>query len=198
MAVNSNIFGGIFGSFSGGTNGSRVLTVPVVDTSSIVTTAGKCYARYLGRWSVPLTTIDLLFYIHGVAAVAGGGGPTLNWAELAIGTSPTTDIFSTNINLTALAYVSIDTEAKIASTTCYKKTLSGIIIPANTDMWIMIAGSYQTTQMSLRSCSVPDIRGAGRTKTSYQPSLNIGSAQAFTGTPGVGLTIPWLEGQAPM
>ena len=164
------------------------------DTGSMTTTAGRAYAMYMGQAPRNLTSIDVAFYIHGVAAVAGGGGASVNWAEIAIATGAFENFTGgTSTDLTILAYTSIDTEAKIAATAGYQKTLTATITRGQS-MWIVIAGSYETTQMSLRTRDGADIEGYGRIRAATQPSLNLSTPLAFTTTPGAAATATlWLK-----
>lgn len=144
-------------------------------------TAGKAIAKYLGRAPKTITSMELAAYIHGTAAAGAG------YAEIAIATGAIPAAQTTaSINLTAVAYASVDAEAKAGATALANKTLSGFTIPRDTDMWAIVACSYATTQMSLRYATGNGgaIAALIRTRTSYQPSVDIGVARAFAYTIG--------------
>lgn len=170
---------------------SRVLQGPYGgDTGSILTAAGTTYAWYAGTWGAPLTSVDVGYYVHSAAAAGAG------WAELGIATGPIASQ-GTTTSLTARGFVSIDTEVKAGTTTVRTATISGLTIGAGVGLWILVGNSYATTQASFRCVLAGDrdVMGyacarADAASTTTRPSLNIGTARDFTGTPGTGFPLP--------
>lgn len=177
---------------------SRVLTVPRnADTGAITCVAGTTYAMYIGSWGAPLSSIDVGYYTHSLAAVGAG------WAELGIATGPVASQVATT-SLTVRGFVSVDTEVKLGTTTVRTATITGLAIAAGADLWLVVGGSHATTQASYRSAAVNDrdVMGyacsrADAASTTTRPSLNIGTARDFTGTPGTGFINPVLWAVVP-
>jgi len=163
---------------------SRVLFNIGVATSSMTAVSETAYAKYVGAWSQTLTSLDVELFIHGVAAAGAG------WAEVAVATGDYTAKASAT-NLTILGYADVDAEVKVASTRIEVKTISGISIPANKDIWILFASSHATTQASLRT-DVTDFHGDARTRASTRPSTNLNTALQFDNS-FAGITIPMLR-----
>lgn len=179
---------------------SRVLISNEADTGSLTVAAGTSYARYAGRWALPITTIDLFFYVHGVAAVGVG------WAEVAIATSSPMvqsnfDTGTESIDLTIRGYADIESLVKTASTFGYWKRVTPVTpIMPGTDLWIAVASSFATTQASFRIPTGGTVNGRSKTRVdatgaTTRPSLVIGAAQTFTGPVGTGATVPMFEVQ---
>lgn len=183
----------------GGVTGQGQFFPPGVDASGgpLTMVAGKAYAYYVGQAPRNLTAMDLHCYIHGVAAVAGGGGAALNWAEVAIASGPKPSSLQANVNLTVLAYASIDTEAKAGATTLVSKAVSAFSLARDLGMWVVVAASYQTTQASLRFSNGSDVTGLLRTRSACQPSANINAPLAFATAAPTGATVPWVRLQLP-
>lgn len=162
------------------------------NTGSLTTTAARCYAKYWGARTVPLTALDVFAYINGVAAATSG------YAELGIATSTATDIFATSVSLTLLGYASIDTEVKAGATVGVRKSLTGLSIPANRDVWVVVVASYDVTQASFRTAGNGggDTRGYTRIADATRISTNIGTAVAFTCTIGTAQVVPFMSGEA--
>lgn len=165
------------------------------DTGSLTFVAGTAYALHLGLSRKAVAQVLAQFYQHGVSAVAGASGVSLNWAEVAIATGDPGQM-AANANLTIRGYASINAQA-IASATEWRSSLvSGLSIPKGHNMWVVIACSYETTQMA---CRIPlgyvNGRGYARTRAACQPSLNVGTALAFAGTVGAGTVVPMMSAQ---
>lgn len=164
-------------------------------SGSVVSTAGTAYVKYAGRWPVAIAAIDVLLYVHGVAAAGVG------WAEAAAYTSPDLnrtnfDTNSESIPLTVCGYTDIEAEVKTAATVGYWKrvTLTNPI-PPDTEIWVGFASSFASTQASFRIPSEHSIMGIGKTLAdatgaTTRPSLNIGTARTFGGAVGAGVTVP--------
>lgn len=167
---------------------SRILFNIGVATSSMTVVSQTAYAKYVGSWSQAITSIDLQCFIHGVAAAGTG------WAELAVATGTYSSKLAAP-SLTVRGYADVDAEVKSASTRVEAKTISGISIPANTDIWVVFAASHATTQASMRT-DVTDFHGDVATLANFRPSTNIGTATAF-GNTFAGVTIPMLRAIVP-
>lgn len=161
------------------------------NTGSMTTVAATCYAQYWGRWSIPLTAMDVYTYIHGVAPTVTG------YCEIGIATSTAADLYTASVSLTILASASIDTEVKAAATASARKSLTGVSIPAFRDIWVVIAGSYDTTQAQFRTPGAGggDTRGYARTRAACQPSTNLNTALAFAWTVGAALVVPEMSAE---
>lgn len=159
-------------------------------------TSSVAYARYVGHTDRDITAGELYGYIHGVAAVAGGGGESLNWAEFAIaeGAEPTS-AFQASLNLTIRKAVSVNTEALNAGagTVNVAKAISGFVIPRDIGLWIIAATAYQTTNMALRFPSGADVFGYVRSRAACRPSLNLNTPLAFTTGAPVAALVPYLS-----
>ncbi len=148
-------------------------------------TSGRAFARYVGQAQRDLTTIDVMTYL-GTAAVAGGGGAALNWAEIALATGALETIAAGgNTDLTIRAYADMNAEALAAASNVIEKTLAGLAITAGTGLWVITAEAYQTTQLGMRAWDGVDLTGRQRHRDACQPSLNVGAALAFTVSTGV-------------
>lgn len=156
--------------------------------------SAKCYALYLGEARRNLSSIRVALYIHGVAAVAGGGGAALNWAEIGIATGTLEDnAGKASTTLTVKGYASIDTEARTAATAVVEKNITGISIAEGEGMWQVFASTYETLPMNLRYIGAAgNISGEYRAKTTTQPSLIVGVPTAFVDDAG-GTAIPWFR-----
>lgn len=163
--------GYLSGSIGGRTG--RALGTWYADTSNLLTTSERAYAHYLGKYDHPITAIDLIPYIHGAAA------GTTGWAEVAIATSPAWSGRQASVDLTVVGYSSIDTEVKAGATAAATKSVTGLSIPAGTDLWGIVAASYDTTQASFRIINAGEVWGFNRTRNSFRPSSNVGTAAAF-------------------
>lgn len=181
--------------FVGDVGTSKWLGTAITDaTGSLTLTAGRAYAYYIGEVPKALTSILGTYYLHGVAAVAGGGGASVNWAEIAIATGTLTDM-AASINLTVLGSASINANAVAAATQWYGTTIT-CTIPARTDLWVIVASSYETTQMSVRvPTNFINGRGYARTANSFQPSLQVGTPTAFAATVTTGTVVPIMGAQ---
>lgn len=177
---------------------SRVLTVPRnADTGSMTCVAGTAYAMYVGSWGSAISSMDVGYYTHSLAALGAG------WAELGIATGPVASQVASN-SLTVRGFVSVDTEVKLGTTTVRTATVGSLSIGAGENIWLIVGGSHATTQASYRIAVVGDrdVMGyacarADAASTTTRPSLNIGTARDFTGTPGTGFAVPVLWGVVP-
>ena len=162
------------------------------NTGSLTTTAARCYAKYWGARTVPITAMDVFAYIHGVAAATTG------YAEVGIGTSTATDLYVASVDITLLAYASIDTAAKAGATASTRASITGLSIPANTDIWVLCVASYDVTQASFRTAGGGggDTRGYTRIAASTRISTNLGTAVAFTWTVGTAQVVPLVTAEA--
>lgn len=147
-------------------------------SGSLALTADTMYAQHLGKTLDAITSVSLQVYVSGVAAAGAG------WAEIAIATGTFTPI--TSPTLTPRGYASIDTEVKAGATASYSKTISGLAIDPETDIWAIVACNYATTQAALRLHAGDGDRAgvSPRRAAGGRPSLAIGSALAFTYTAG--------------
>lgn len=178
------------GNYMGGAKGqstNRVLFNIGVATSSMVVVSQTAYAKYVGSWSQPLSSLDVELFIHGTVAAGAG------WAEVAVAIGDYTAKAAAT-NLTILGYADVDAEVKVASTRIETKTISGISIPARKDIFVIYASSHATTQASLRT-DVPDFHGDVRTRAACRPSTNLNTALQFDNSFS-GLTIPMLRAVA--
>jgi hypothetical protein len=180
-SIGSSLTVGGTSTAQGGHVGAYAPSYPdtVHDTGALLSTAGRCYAYYAGTAPRDLTSIYVAAYM-GTAAVAGGGGAALNWAEIgiAVGTLEA-DAAGAATDLTIRGYASINAEAIAGAANFAEKEIAGINIPAGTGLWVVVAASYQTTQAGFRSFDgvQPNI---GRFRAACQPSLNLGVPLAFT------------------
>lgn len=170
-------------SAEGGVAGvSPSLTPPMFDTSALLVTAGVGYAQWIGRAPKRITSITNC-YVNLSTAASGTG-----WAELALA-SGTLSAFASSIDLTVQAYADIDTEAKAGGTRVISKTISGVNFAPGDDIWMIFASSHSVTQTTTRYNNGPDLKGYSRTRAAFQPSLNIGSALAFTRSAALGVAV---------
>lgn len=162
------------------------------NTGSLTSTSGRCYAQLIGSYTRAVSAFDAWYYVHGVAAATTG------YAEIALGTSTTADLFTATVSITPVAYASIDTQVKIATTVAYRNAFTGLSIGPGVDIWVMVVASYDTTQASFRSSAGGngDIRGYARYLAAFRPSTNIGTPGSFglAGAVGAATSIPWMDG----
>jgi hypothetical protein len=164
------------------------------DTGSLTVVSGTCYAQYIGQVPRALSSILAMFYGHGANAVAGAGGASVNWGEIGIAKG-TLGAMSTAPVLTVLGYTSISAALTTAATTWQSASVSASI-PANTDLWIVIAAAYETTQASFRiPVNWVNGRGYAATKAATQPSAVLGTAQTFGSTVTTGTVVPFMNAQ---
>jgi hypothetical protein len=182
-------------SFKGDIGVSRKLGIPVTDsTGSLTLTSGRAYAMNIDRVPEDLSSILATYYLHGVAAVAGAGGASVNWAEVAIATGTLAQML-VNTDLTVLGFTSINANAVAAATQWYGTVITASI-PANTDLWLILAAAYETTQLSVRvPTNFLNARGYARTVNAFRPSLNIGTPTTFAGTVTTGTIVPIMGAQ---
>ncbi len=161
-----------------------------VTAGPLTATSGQCYARYVGQAPKLFTAADVRFFLHGAAAVAGGGGDSLNWAEVGIATgTPTGD-------LTILAAVTISAEAVASSSTgAYVKALSSFSVAQGLGMWIVTGGAYETTQVSYRYPPDTDVLNVVKIRAATRPTLNLNTPLTFTDAATLpnGAASPWLR-----
>jgi hypothetical protein len=171
----------------------------VVETGGpMAMTSSRAYARYVGQAPRTITAADLHAYIHGAAAVAGAGGATLNWAEVAIASGPISTSLQASLDLTLLAYAPITAEAvAAASSTLASKAVSGFSLGKDLGIWVIVACAFQTTNMSMRYVLGTDVQGYARTRNSCQPSLNLNTPLAFTTVAPTAALVPYLAVQTP-
>jgi hypothetical protein len=163
-------------------------------TGSLVLTSGRAYAQYLGEVPKALTSILATYYLHGVSAVAGGGGASVNWAEVAIATG-TLGEMEASTSLTVLAYTSINGNVTAAGTQWYGTSITATV-PARTGLWLVFASAYETTQVSVRiPTNFLNARGYARTANAFQPSAQIGTPTAFAATVATGTAVPIMGAQ---
>lgn len=162
------------------------------NTGSLTTTAARCYAKYWGARSRVIGAMDVMAYIHGVAAATTG------YAEVGIGTSVAADLYANSVDITLLGFASIDTEVKAGATASTRKSITGLSIPANRDIWVLCVASYDTTQASFRTAGTGggDTRGYTRIAASTRISTNLGVAVAFTWTVGSTQVVPMITAEA--
>jgi hypothetical protein len=147
--------------------------------SSAALISGVAQAFYIGRTMEHRSSLTLGFYQHGANAVGAG------WSEIALATGTFSTLAAASVDLTALGYASVDTEAKAAATAVRYKTLTGLALQPDDDLWVIVASAYATTQMTLRVAGGDGDRpGTRRSRAAYQPSLNIGVARTFTFSAG--------------
>lgn len=164
------------------------------DTGSLTVTSGTCYAQYIGQVPRALSSILAMFYGNATNAVAGAGGASVNWAEIGIAKGPL-GAMSTAPVLTVLGYTSINTQVTAAST-AWQAVSVAAAIPANTDLWIVVAAAYETTQASFRiPTNWVNGRGYAATKAATRPSLVLNSAQTFASTVTTGTVVPFMNAQ---
>lgn len=157
-------------------------------------TSLRSYARYVGQSPRLITSADIHCYIHGVAAVAGAGGASVNWAEVAIASGPIATSLQASLNLTILAYASITAEAVASSSTnLVSKAVSSFSLSPDLGIWLIVATAFETTNMSMRYVYGTDIRGLTRIRSSCQPSANLNTPLAFTTTAPTAALVPDLS-----
>lgn len=170
----------------------KLLPAPTTDdTGSLLATSGRAYARYLGPAPRQMSSITAIAYVAAAAAVAGAGGASVNWAEVALATG--TYAYAASIDLTILAAASIDTEVKAGAAVSVAKTLSGFDLAPGTDLWLVVAAAYESTQASFRIPSGVNVDGTTRIRASTRPSTNLNTPLAFAWTVGAGLAVPWMR-----
>jgi hypothetical protein len=153
-------------------------------TGSAISISGRAYARYVGKRTKIVTTVDAHVY-RATAAAAGTG-----WAEIAVATGELETIAGiAGTDLTVVGYASIDTEVKAGGLAVISKTIGSLSIPANTGIWIIVAGAYDTTQASYRT--VEEVMGL-RVKDATQPSTIVGVPTSFVGSTAA-QAIPWMK-----
>lgn len=167
---------------------SRLLGNPEpYTTGSLTCTADTMYAYYIGTPRKYLTAIDAGFYVHGVAAAGAG------WAEIAIATGVFASARQASVDLSIRGYASIDGEVKTASTDGYAKSLTGLAnISPSSDLWLLVACNYATTQASFRIIGEGDQAGVGRRRVGGgRPSLNLNTPLAFAYTSSQAYPMLW-------
>jgi hypothetical protein len=179
-------------SLTDGFRGAVRQLYPPSATSSFVAVAGTAYAYCFGRELQTINSLRAFAYTHGVAAAGAG------WAEIAVATG-TFVPNSTTQTLTYRAYADIDAEVKTAATVMNHKLLTASI-PQEEDIWIVVASSHASTQASWRPTGEADLTGlpcirVDATGATTRPSLNIGTARAFTATIGSGTSVPFMKYQ---
>lgn len=156
-------------------------------SAALVLTSQTAYAYYVDRAGEALSSIDLGVYVSGTAAVGTG------WAEIAIAKG-SWSILQASVNLTMLGYADIDAEVKTGATANYTKTVSGISIAPEDDLWVVVASSHATTQASLRIFNGDgDRQGLHRRRANCRPSTNLNTPLAFTYTFGEQPPIVWAQ-----
>lgn len=149
------------------------------DTAPLTSTAGRCYAFFVGNAEKSIASLYVGAYL-GTAAVAGAGGAAVNWAEIGIATGTLeTDANGALTDLTIRGYASIDTEARAGVASYAEKQITGLNIAPGTGLWVVVAASYETTQAGFRAFDGVQ-PNTGRYRAACQPSLNVGVALAFT------------------
>lgn len=173
-----------FGIGFGGGRGRKILPDELIDTlGPHAMVSSTAYARYVGHTDDPLTELDVVGFIHGAAAVAGGGGAGLNWAEFAIAISGNPARMPANLDLTILGTADVTTEALNAGagSALKKKTIAALRIPAGAHLWVLASTAFQTTNMTMRYGN-SDGQGRFRTRAACRPSLNLNAPLAFATT----------------
>lgn len=157
-------------------------------SGSLTLTADTIYARYIGRAASPLSSIRVIAYVSGAAAVGAG------WAEIAIATGDFTTPLA-NVTLTPRGYASIDTEVKAGLTSPYTKTITGLALSPVDDLWLLVACNYATTQATLRiNAGDGDRSGAApRAVAAGRPSTLIETATTYIYTPANGIVAMWAQ-----
>ncbi len=188
-----------FGIGFGGGRGRKILPDELGDSlGPHAMVSSTAYARYVGPTDDPLTELDVAGYIHGVAAVAGGGGAALNWAEFAIAISANPARMAANLDLTILGTADVTNEALNAGagSAIKRKTILGLRIPAGAHLWVLASTAFQTTNMTMRYAN-SDGQGRWRTRAACQPSLNLNAPLAFATTAPAAAAVMLLYAHLP-
>lgn len=141
--------------------------------------SGTCEARYVGRWPGPIRQAGLWIRISLPAAVAGAGGDSLNWSEIALGTGAQSGATS-NLTLTPQAFANINADV-VGGVRATFRYVVDCNIPPDTDLWVMVAAAYETTMPTFMRALGTANRGFERLAT-LRPSTAIGVPTAFTGS----------------
>lgn len=158
--------------FAAALGSHRAPSPPSIATNNVTVTAATAYAVYVGRFDAHLSSFDLLPFVRGTVAVGAG------WGEVALARGVYTSLAGST-NLTILGYADIEAETKIAATRVVKRTLTGLNIPAGTDLWAIVACSHATTQASFQALPT-DFWGYARIRANCRPSANLNTPLAFT------------------
>jgi hypothetical protein len=144
----------------------------IVTTGATLSTAGRLYARYIGRRAKTTREVDISIYTS-VAGTDSGSG----WAEFAVATGTIEDFDGyASTPLTIRGYA--DCKAAMVAGAGWKEgTVSGLAIAPGTDMWAVWANNLSTTQVTYRR-----IEGGNtvRLVDGTRPSLSVDVAQNFT------------------
>ncbi len=166
---------------------SPIMHVGDTPTAAGTAFATRAYARYVGRRSKLVTEVRVQLFLSGANAAGAG------YAELAVATGAVEDIpniTGTDLTVPTNGWVSIDTEAKAAGLGVVQKTLTGLTIPANTDIWVVFASSYATTQVGFRTAeTVMELRAVD----GFRPSLSLDTPSTFGGWTSAVVICPWMK-----
>lgn len=156
-------------------------TLPVVDQ--------RCYARYLGRWPVPLQRMAVWFSVTAVPPGAAGG----DWAEVAIATG-TPDIPGGDLDLTPIGATDVASDLLLGGAR-YFGTLVEASIPATAHLWALFSIHLTLAATSVSVLQGGEFMGLAAYRDSCRPSTNIGTPLAFVSTPTQSTIVPTMKGE---
>jgi hypothetical protein len=154
-------------------------------TSQRTITSTNTMAVYIGKAPRSLTSVQLRFRVS-IAAV------TITWAEVALAKGPVS--LGANPSLTVVGFADVSGVVNSLGQKSVTVSLSaGQTVDEGDDLWALV-GNQATTALQVRAQSIADDIQVGlQAARATRPSLNVGSAEAYT-LDGPTVLAPWIAG----